>query len=127
VKPKQENVMANYPEDDRPTKVEMLAALVTGNASVTATMASVQRSHRFPLHLFTKIENMARMGGVPVSLVINELLDLGIDTVMKELTAEEAEKVRIMRPEQTERPMVTDRVNASGRRYRTKAKSGKQK
>ncbi len=119
--------MSDDSEDYRPSKVEILASLVTGNAKVSSTMAAVQRSHRFPLHLFTQIENMARMGGVPVSLVINELLDVGIEAIMKELTPEEAQKVQIMLPEQTERPMVTDRVNASGRRYRTKSKSGKQK
>lgn len=114
--------MVNYPEDDRPTKVEMLASLITGTASVSSSMASVQRSHRFPMHVLAQIENMARMGGVPVSLVINELLDIGIEAVMKELTEEEVKKVRLISKKQVERPMVTDRIEAKGRKVRHKPK-----
>jgi hypothetical protein len=43
-----------------PTKAEILAGLVTGDASLLSMTATVQRSHRFPLHIFTQIENMAR-------------------------------------------------------------------
>lgn len=119
--------MSDDSEDYRPSKVELLASLVTGNLKVTSFMATVQRSHRFPLHLFTQIENMARMGGVPVSLVINQLLDVGIEAVMKEMTPEEADKILTTRNEQNDRPLVTERINASGRRIRTKTKSAAQK
>lgn len=93
-----------------PTKAEFLADLVTGNASYTSVMGSVQRSHRFPIHIFAQIENLARMGGVPVSLIINQLLECGLDAVLHELSEEVAAQVRLISPALLEGPTVTDRV-----------------
>jgi len=103
-------------ERDEPSKAEFLAGLITGNASMDSSMATVQRSHRFPLQLFCQIENMARMGGVPVSVIINQLLECGIDAVMDELSEEQQVQVRLTTSEQLDRPTETDRVD-------TKAKS----
>lgn len=91
-----------------PTKAEFLAGLITGNASMESSMATVQRSHRFPLHLFWQIENMARMGGVPVSVIINQLLECGIDAVMDELSEEQQTRVRLITPEQLDCPTEVD-------------------
>ena len=66
---------------DELSKAEMLASPVTGNAAYSHTMVTRQRSHRFPLHLYDQIESMARMGGLPVSVIINKLLELGLAAV----------------------------------------------
>jgi len=109
-------------ENYKPSKLEMLAALVTGNASYRHIMASVQRSHRFPLHLFSQIENMAQMGGIPASVVINELLECGLEALKRELSPDELKQVTIMSNEQVRRPTVTDRVDAKGRNVGGKRK-----
>lgn len=96
-----------------PTKLEILAALVTGSASLESRSASVQRSHRFPLHIFTQIENLARIGEVPVSLIINELLECGLEALLKELPTEVAEQVRLIHKDQLNRALVTDSVEVN--------------
>jgi hypothetical protein len=93
-----------------PSKAEFLAGLVTGSAGLSQSEATVQRSHRFPLHLFVQIENMARMGGVPVSLIINELLECGLVAVKQELPEDKVQEVSCATKEQFERPTVTDTV-----------------
>lgn len=107
---------------DQPTKAEILAALVTGDASISSSMATVQRSHRFPIQTFAQIENMARMGGVPVSLIINELLRVGIEALYKELSPEVADDVSTMSKEQVERPSITEKIDAKGRNLGRKRK-----
>lgn len=97
-------------EQYEPTKAEFLAGLITGSASMSSHMATVQRSHRFPLHLFMQIENMARLGGVPVSLIINQLLEVGLDAVWKELPEDVAQKIVTVTKEQAERKTVTESV-----------------
>lgn len=92
---------------NEPTKAEQLAAVLTGRGETAYTMAAVQRSHRFPLHIFAQIENMAKMAGSPVSLIINELLECGLESVKKELPADVAREVAIYTSEQVSRPTVT--------------------
>ncbi|MBX9917994.1 MAG: hypothetical protein E6Q59_01625 [Nitrosomonas sp.] len=75
-------------ENYLPTKAECLAGLVTGTAKQEFKTASVQRSHRFPLHLFLQIENLARISNVSVSVIINELLECGLEALNKELPPE---------------------------------------
>ncbi len=108
-----------------PSKVEMLASLVTGQGEAAYTMASVQRSHRFPVHVFAQIENLAKMGGVPVSMIINELLDCGLDALMAELSEEEVAKVTRLTKEQLDRPTVTDRADSKEYKATRKRKSRK--
>lgn len=43
------------------TEAKMLAAMLIGSMDMSMGAASVQRSHRFPLHIFTKMENMAKI------------------------------------------------------------------
>lgn len=105
-----------------PSKAEFLADLLTGNASFGSVSASVQRSHRFPLHLFVQIENMARMGGVPVSLIINQLLECGLDAVLHELPEEIASQVSKCTKDQFDVPTVTDRVEVKAKRSTSKPK-----
>lgn len=95
-----------------PTKAEMLAALVTGNASQSHTMATVQRSHRFPLHLFVQMENMAKHADVPVSLVINELIECGFEALIKELPDDVRQKIFTVTKDQMERPSVIERFDS---------------
>lgn len=104
--------MVDCMEDDRyePTKAEFLAGLIQGSANINSTMATVQRSHRFPLYIFVQIENMARMGNVPVSLIINQLLECGLDAVLKELPEDLAREIGRLSKEQIERKTVTESV-----------------
>ncbi|MDP1646066.1 MAG: hypothetical protein Q8L71_11300 [Thiobacillus sp.] len=111
------------PEDQYiPSKAEFLAGLVTGSAAMSQSMATVQRSHRFPLHLFVQIENMARMGGVPVSLIINELIECGLEAVKQELPEDVALEVARATNEQVERPTVMDKVEVKSGRATSKPK-----
>jgi len=90
-------------------------------------MATVQRSHRFPLHLFVQIENMARMGGVPVSLIINELIECCLDAVKQELPEDVAQEVARATQEQIDRPTVTEKVEVKSGRATSKPKREKAK
>jgi len=92
-----------------PTKAEMLAALVTGNTEMTQKMATVQRSHRFPTHLFIQIENMARVAGVPVSVIINELIDCGLEAVRQELPEDIVGQLTCVTNDQMERLATSEK------------------
>ena len=109
-------------ERDKPSAAEMLASLVTGSGGYGSIMASVQRSHRFPLHLFTQIENLATMGGVPVSLIINQLIESGLEAVKENLPPDTVAKMTLITQKQLDRPMVTDRVEVKKDRNATKPK-----
>jgi hypothetical protein len=97
-------------EHYEPTKAEFLADLLQGSATYGSTMATVQRSHRFPMHIFIQIENMARMGNVPVSLIINQLLECGLEAVIKELPEEQAELIYRASEDQIKLKTVTETV-----------------
>ncbi|WP_139326293.1 hypothetical protein [Azonexus hydrophilus] len=94
-------------ENDEPSKAKFLASLLHGSGSMDAISSTVQRSHRFPLHLMLQIENMAEQAGVPVSLIINQLLECGLEAVSKELTEEQIKAIIAIRPEQLERKTAT--------------------
>ena len=83
-----------------PTKAEHLAGVIAGNASTSMNMATVQRSHRFPLHVFVVIENLAKKADCSVSAMINQLLDVGIESLLKELPLEIAQEVKQVTQEQ---------------------------
>lgn len=114
-------------DPQEPPKAQFLAALIQGNASLSMHGATVQRSHRFPLRIFTQIENMARMGGVPVSLIINQVLECGLDAVLKELPEETANEVLLISTEQLNRPLISDSVEMLPRSKLAKQKIGKAK
>ena len=103
-----------------PSKAEMLASLVTGHGDTAYTMVSVQRSHRFPVLMFAQIENLAKMGGVPVSMIINELLDCGLDALKAELSDEEIANVTLLSQEQVDRPTVVEK--ADSKKYKASRK-----
>lgn len=78
---------------------QVLAGIVSRGVEYSGKAESVQRSHRFPLHMFTHIENMARMAGVPVSVMINELLQVGMDAVWQSLPNDVAQELAKQRYE----------------------------
>lgn len=88
----------------KPSEADILASLIKRSGKTEMVSASIQRSHRFPLHLFTKIENMARMADVSVSTIINQLIEVGIESVKLNLTDKEIEEINIISPEQLDRP-----------------------
>ena len=109
-------------EQYTPTNAEFLADLLIGDASISSVGATVQRSHRFPMSIFIQIENMARMGGVPVSLIINQLLECGLDAVFSRLPEAAIQEVKGVRPEQLNRATVTERIEAKSRKAAAKSK-----
>lgn len=106
-----------------PTKAEMLAALVIGNADMEQMGATVQRSHRFPLHLFIQIENMAKVAKVPVSVIVNELLDCGLDSVRQKLPEEILKQLNITTKNQVDRPTKSVKVEVKRRSSPAQAKT----
>lgn len=103
----------------------MLASLVTGSGQSMHAEATVQRSHRFPLHLFAQMENLAHMGKVPVSLIINQLIESGLQAVKRELPADVIKKMTLITQAQLDRPLVTDKVEVKSDRRVTKLKPTK--
>ena len=96
----------------RPSKAEMLAALIEGTANQSHTLPTVQRSHRFPLHIFTQIEKLAKQGNVPASLIINELLECGLDAVKKELPSELVTQLRYLTDEDRQKKTTMERFDS---------------
>jgi hypothetical protein len=93
------------------TEAQILASLIKRNGTVTSLSASVQRSHRFPLHIFTQIENMARMANVSVSTIINQLLEAGVEAVHDNLTQNEIAQIKRVSQEQLDRPLKQLKVD----------------
>lgn len=106
-----------------PTKAEMLAALVIGNSSMSESNTTVQRSHRFPLHLLIQIENMSRAAEVPVSVIINQLIECGLEAVRQELPEKIVAQLNIVSKEQVERPTKPMKVEVKRRNPPVQAKS----
>lgn len=106
--------MSNSPEL---TEAKMLARTLIGNAEMGSITASVQRSHRFPLHVIAKIENMAKMAGSSTSFMINRTLEAGLEAVFKELPEDVCQKLSIMSEEQFNQSgkTVVEEVKAKGR------------
>ncbi len=92
-------------EKYEPTQAEILASIVTGRGTSGYMGAAVQRSHRFPYHLFLQIENMANAGGVPVSIIINQLIECGLEAVKGKLPDEFVKQLSHVTKEQSERPV----------------------
>ena len=72
-------------ENHEPSEAQILASILTGSGSTSYVGAAVQRSHRFPYHLFIQIENMAKVADASVSAIINQLIECGLESVKKEL------------------------------------------
>ena len=88
-------------DSDDPPKAAQLAAILLGNASTGSRTATVQRSHRFPLHHFTQIENMAKMANCSVAAMINQVIEVGIDSLYEYIPPEMATKLSIVTQEQS--------------------------
>lgn len=97
-------------ENYQPTKAEFLAGLVTGSMSMESKMASVQRSHRFPLHIYTQIENLAQIGNVPVSVIINELLECGLEALSKELPPDVVQESKLIKSDVLHKTYPNEKV-----------------
>lgn len=69
-----------------PTAAQMIAGLARGTAQYEEMEMKVQRSHRFPVGLFLQIENLASVSRVPVSMIINLLIESGLEAVKKEIS-----------------------------------------
>ncbi|HEY9277628.1 MAG TPA: hypothetical protein VIO87_05430 [Methylotenera sp.] len=98
-------------DENYPSEAQLLASLIKRSGSIGMNMASVQRSHRFPLHIFVQIENMARMADVSVSTIINQLLSVGLESVKENLTEDEISQITLIKPEQIERPTKSLKVD----------------
>ena len=105
-----------------PTSTEMLASLLTGNVAMSDSQATIQRSHRFPLFLFIQIENMSRVADVPVSVIINQLIECGLDTVRNELPEEIIQQVYKVTKKQMDRPSKTIKTEIKGKNFHTQSK-----
>jgi hypothetical protein len=92
--------MTKHPE---PTKAQHLAGIVSGTANTSTTMATVQRSHRFPLHIFVIIENLAKKADCSVSAMINQLLEVGMESLLKELPEEIGQEIHHVTQEQIDK------------------------
>lgn len=110
-------------QEYRPSKVEMLASLVSGTANQSHTMATVQRSHRFPVYLFDQIENLAKHGNVPVSLIINELIECGLEALKQELPEDVLQRIVLVTDAQMKRPTITEKFDSNEYRAAKKGKS----
>jgi hypothetical protein len=104
------------------SEAKMLAAMLIGSMDMSMNAASVQRSHRFPLHIFTQMENMAKIANVSVSVIINQMLEAGLEAVMIELPKEIQQQVTHVSEAQLNRPLK--QVNGQVKR-RTKSVSNK--
>ena len=103
-------------KQDGPSKAHLLAALVTGNADMSAAHATVQRSYRIPLHVFTQMENLANVAQVPVSVILNELLVCGLDAVGKLLPEDIVKQVGMVWQSQIAQPTSTVRTEVKRRK-----------
>lgn len=106
---------------NEPTKAQMLAGIVRGSASMEEMYASVLRSHRFPFEIFIQIENLASIAQVPVSVIINQLLECGLESVAKELPNEVVRQLSICTTEQMQRKVRNEVVSVKSRKS-TKSK-----
>ena len=80
-------------DQEIPSKAEHLANILTGNGTTSYKAVTVQRSHRFLLHQFVVIENMAKMADCSVAAMINQIIDVGIEALNEHLTPELAREM----------------------------------
>lgn len=87
-------------DQDIPTKAQQLASVLTGNGRTGYRGATVQRSHRFLLHHFMLIENMAKLADCSVAAMINQVLDVGVEALEEQLPEDISRKIRRVSEEQ---------------------------
>lgn len=98
-----------------PSEAQMLASIVAGTANSGYAGAAVQRSHRFPYPLFIQIENMAKVAGVPVSIIINQLIACGLESVKKELPNNVVKQLTYISENPLERHLKSITVESKGK------------
>jgi hypothetical protein len=103
-----------------PSEAEMLAMLITRSVDYGHVMATVQRSHRFPVHLLAQMESMARMGQVPVSVIINQVIECGLEAVKERLPPDVVRELSSGQTRQADRATETERIEIKGQRAHSK-------
>lgn len=88
---------------DEPSKAAQLAAVLKGHGTTGFRSATVQRSHRFPLHQFMLIENMAKIADCSVSAMINQVIDVGVDALYEHLPPEMAKEIHHVTQKQVDK------------------------
>ncbi|MGC2456696.1 MAG: hypothetical protein WA435_01715 [Gallionellaceae bacterium] len=107
-------------EKYEPTKPELFARLVMGHLNMFEGAATVQRSHRFPVYYFNQIENLGHIARVPISVIINQLIDCGLEAVKKELPKDVVEQLNLVSKAQSERPTKSVKVEVKARKPTTR-------
>lgn len=93
--------MSKY--EKNPTQAEHLASILKGRATASLKSASVQRSHRFPLYDFIRIENMAKMADCTVAAMINQVLSVGIEALYEHLDEDAIQQIHFATQEQVDK------------------------
>lgn len=101
-----------------PSKAEHLANVLSGNASTAFRAETVQRSHRFLLHQFVVIENMAKMADCSVAAMINQVIDVGMEAIYEHLTPELATQMYTLTQNQIDKSGLT--INQKVGKYKAK-------
>lgn len=86
--------------ENEPSKAKQLAAVLEKRAGTSYRGVTVQRSHRFPLYYFAIIENMAKVANCNVSTMINQIIEVGVDAMYKELSPEMIQQIHKLSDEQ---------------------------
>ncbi len=98
------------------SEADFLANVIKGKVNYESRTASVQRSHRFPIHIYAQMENLARISQMPVSMIINQLLECGLEALEKELPPELAGEVMRVKLEQLDRPLINHTFRSAKKR-----------
>ena len=80
-------------DEDIPSKAEHLANILSGNGSTSYKASTVQRSHRFLLHQFVLIENMAKLADCSVAAMINQIIEVGLEALYDHLPQEVTQQI----------------------------------
>ncbi|HOY69703.1 MAG TPA: hypothetical protein PL131_00375 [Methylotenera sp.] len=92
-------------------EAQILASLIKRTGKTEVSGSAVQRSHRFPFFIFTQIENISKMSDVSISAIINQLLEVGLESVKLHLTDEEIKKINQISQEQQDRHLTNSKNN----------------
>ena len=103
---------------DEPSKAQQLAAILSGNATTAYRTATVQRSHRFPIHEFMLIENLAKIADCSVAAMINQVIAVGIDSLYEHLPEEMAKGISHVTEEQVNK--INSNVSQKIGKYKAK-------
>lgn len=94
-------------DQDITSKAEHLANILAGKGIAGYRALTVQRSHRFLLHQFVLIENMAKLADCSVAAMINQVIDVGIDALYEHLPKELIEEIHTVTQKQIDKSQST--------------------